>query len=77
MNKKKWLYIRQTKTKMKDLNDKDWKWNSLSIKERLSLIEKWEKEDAYPYGNSNARKRVAHICNHYLLKHIYGLNPEE
>ncbi len=58
---------------MKDLNDKDWKWNSLSIKERLSLIEKWEKEDAYPYGNSNSRKRVDHIRNHYLLKHIYGL----
>ena len=52
---------------------KDWKWNSLSIKERTALLEQWEKDDAYPYGRSNAKKRFDAICGHYLQNRIIGL----
>jgi hypothetical protein len=51
------------------------KWDRLSQKERLALIEKWESEDAYPYGRANA-KRTFRNLGHYLQKRALDLEIE-
>ena len=48
------------------------KWDRLSQKERLFLIERWEKEDVYPYGRSNS-KRPFRKLGHYLQKRAIEL----
>ena len=52
------------------------KWDSLSQKERLQLIEKWEKEDAYPYGKSNAKRKFKNL-GHYLQNRAMHLDNME
>jgi|688.fasta_scaffold919401_2 hypothetical protein len=51
------------------------KWDGLSQKERLALIEKWESEDSYPYGCANA-KRTFRNLGHYLQKRALDLEIE-
>jgi hypothetical protein len=51
------------------------KWDRLSQSERLVLIEKWENEDAYPYGRANA-KRTFRKLGHYLQKRALDLETD-
>lgn len=46
------------------------KWDRLSQKERLFLIERWEKEDAYPYGRSNSKRPLESWATTYRRERL-------
>ncbi|MFV2013819.1 MAG: hypothetical protein ACC656_00180 [Candidatus Heimdallarchaeota archaeon] len=52
---------------------KEHTWDLLTQKQRLELIIKWEKVDAYPYGKSNAKRKLKNLP-HYLQKRALSIN---
>ena len=59
---------------VKDNSDAVKTWDKLSQKERATLINQWEMEDAYPYGQSNSKRNADKITSHYLRKRVQDWN---